>query len=108
MKSNNHKPKTIVDKVYESPKYLVGVKKLKNDHRIKELNTLKEVVDKLIHFEITSEYKNHPVGNGVFDIHIAGDVILLYRYKDDMLILTLELHDITNHKQLNKDLSKIK
>ena len=97
-----------VDYIYRSKDFNNAYKKLVKDHRFDVINKLNDIIEKLMYRnEITKESHNHPLKNGVFDIHITGDVILLYRYKDNALLLTLELHNLTNHRDLNKNLNKI-
>ena len=98
-----------VDSIYRSKDFNNNYKKLVKDHRYDVIEKLNKTIEKLMYRnEITKESHNHPLKNGVFDIHITGDVILLYRYKDNNLLLTLELHNLTNHRDLNKNLNKIK
>lgn len=104
MTNSNNK----VDSVYRTPQFNKAYKKLVKDNRKDVVEKINETIKKLINFEISTQQHNHPLKNNIRDIHITGDVILLYRYVNDSLIITLELHDLTDHKNLNKNLNKIK
>lgn len=58
-----------------------------------DLNLLKTIVSKLANGEpLDSKYKDHPLsGNwiGHRECHIQPDWLLIYRYEEDVLILTL-------------------
>lgn len=99
-----------VNKIVTTSKYDRALRKLEKKHRYKSLKKLKDIVDKLSRFEISSQYKNHPLknANGVNDIHIENDLILLYRYDGDILFIELKLFDVVNHNELNKAVSNIK
>ena len=95
----NKKP--TVDKIVSTTQFARGVKQLKSKHKNKELAKLTRIVDNLKHFKITTASHNHSVGNGVYDIHISGDIVLLYRYNGDILMLELELNNLADHKNLS-------
>ena len=42
--------------------------------------------------------------NGLQDVHISGDLIILYRYDEDSdsLVLSAKLHNIVNHNELHE------
>ena len=101
--------KSKVDNVYLTQKFKDGVKQLRKDHRTKELEKLNEIIKELETFSVGKKYKNHSLGNHTFDLHVTGDIVLLYRYlEDEMLILSLELSDLVNHKELNREYNIIK
>lgn len=53
--------------------------------------------------EVSSQQRNHPLknANGINDIHITPNVVLLYRYDTNgYLVVTLELYDIVDHDEL--------
>ena len=83
---------------YKSP-YLKGFKALKKQHKLRELQILKEVIDKLKTYSITTQYNNHQLSggnlNGIWELHITRNVLLHYRYEDDKLLLILI--DLTDH-----------
>ena len=79
-----------------------AVKKLNNNNRWDIIDKLDNIVEKLAKKEITKQSRNHPLKGqirDVCDIHISGDIILLYRYIGNNLEL-LNLVDIVNHKTL--------
>ena len=61
--------------------------------RYLDLDLLKEIVDKLANGEpLDAKHKDHPLSNnwkGHRECHITSDWLLIYRYEDDVLILTL-------------------
>ena len=57
-------------------------------------------VEKLRTFQITKQQSNHKLkGNKskYNDIHIRGDIVLLYKYINDDIYIDLELKDLTDH-----------
>lgn len=89
--------------IVSTPRYRRALKKLKKDHKVKIIKKLEETIKKLANFEITTEQRNHKLeGTDIYDIHIEGDVILLYRYLGEAIIIDLELTDIVNHDELNR------
>ena len=58
-----------------------------------DLDLLKEIVDKLANGEpLDSKHKDHPLSNnwkGHRECHITPDWLLIYRYEEDVLVLTL-------------------
>lgn len=85
--------------VLTTPKYRKAYKKLESNCP-KVVEKLDSIIKDLIYFKITKQYDNHPLkGNkkGYWDLHVAGDVILIYRYIGDSLELDLELTDLTDH-----------
>lgn len=106
-----------VVRVVATNQFEAALKKLKKDHKTKILEQLKDVVEKLIKLEITTQNQNHPLKNakGHRDLHLDGKrLILLYKYdyasdnEDELLLfVTLKLQDIVDHKQLSRyDLGK--
>ena len=98
-------------KIYCTSRYQQKIKELKKKHREKTIRKIQEVVNKLSKDEITAEYSNHPLkdANGIKDIHIEYDLVLLYRYNENgNLILSLELYDLRNHKELLSNKKKKK
>lgn len=93
-----------VNKVVATRSFERAVKKLRKDKRTKDTNKLYDTIQKLMTFSITKEQRNHPLVNaeGHMDIHIAPDLILMYRYDtdDETLIIALRLQDAVNHDQL--------
>ena len=66
--------------IFQTSLYSKNYKKLIKQHRYDVVDKVDEVVEKLSRGEISSQYHNHPLTNlKVNDIHITGDVILLYR-----------------------------
>ena len=68
--------------------YLHGVKILYKQNKVKILEKLFKIVVELSEHKVTTQYHNHPLTNvapGVYDLHVASDVVLVYRYKDDKL-----------------------
>lgn len=93
-----------VDKVVATRSFENSVKLLKKKHKSDVLKELSEVIDDLINLKITTQKSNHPLKNaeGHRDLHIdGGKLILLYRYDDDTLYITLRLQDVVDHKQLS-------
>lgn len=78
----------------------------------KEAKKLAQIVDDLFNQRITSQYKNHPLkdANGLQDLHISDNVILMYKYDDekDILDIILRLVNISNHDELQKKINNFK
>lgn len=99
-------------KIIEEPSYKRGYKKLLKDYKNKELDKLGEIIVKLSNKEITTQSSNHKLKsdkkakNKYSDIHISGDIVLLYRYDEKNLYL--QLHNIGTHKEVfpNKNRNK--
>ena len=91
-----------VRKIEFSTGYLNGVKALAKDHRNKELSKLKTIVGELSTFDVDTQYHNHVLNNGNCELHVSGDVLLVYKYETDSLYVDLHLEDLTNHKKLIK------
>lgn len=96
----------VATKLFES-----GVAKLKKKHEDAAIDKLYQIVKELSEFKVTKQHKNHPLKNadGHKDIHVVhGKVILIYKYLGDgesvdecALMITLRLHDVVNHTQLD-------
>ena len=72
---------------------------------IREIKALKEILIGLQEMTITKQFRNHHVGNKVYDIHLSDNVVLLYKYDNDMLVVSLKLGSLSfDHKELNKDI----
>ena len=82
-----------------------SVAKLERKHKVDELKKLREVVNKLENFEVSTQYKNHRLADSEFsELHLTGDLLLTYKYRYNGSNATLVLHDITNHTLLNKSI----
>ena len=94
--------KKLVDRVIETSSYKRGYKALKKKHRNDVLEDLETIIGKLIRFEITSQYHNHPLKGikDAKDIHVRENVLLLYRYEDNALLIDLILLDLLDHDDL--------
>lgn len=92
-----------VAKVVATRSFESAVKKLKKQHKTSALKELHDVVTQLINYEITKQKSNHPLKNaeGHRDIHLdGGNLVLLYKYDDDVLTIALRLQDVVNHDEL--------
>lgn len=82
-----------------------SVAKLERKYKVDELKKLREVVNKLENFEVSTQYKNHRLADSEFsEFHLTGDLLLTYKYRYNGSNATLVLHDITNHTLLNKSI----
>ena len=97
-----------VNKVITTKQYDRAYNKLKKDHRNDVIKDINETVDNLIYFNVSTQKSNHPLkGLDVNELHIRGDVLLLYRYSNNILTISLNLIDLTNHRELkNKKYQK--
>lgn len=90
-----------VDKVITTKQYDRSYNKLKKDHRNDVIKDINNTVDDLINLKINTQKSNHRLtGTDVNDLHIRGDVLLLYRYSNNVLTISLQLIDLTNHNKL--------
>ena len=87
-----------------TPQFKQAFKLLKKKHQNNILKDIIKVIEQLVNFEITTQKSNHPLSDGINDLHIRGDVILLYRYQGAGLIIDLNLLNISDHKELQKNL----
>ena len=99
-KPGNNTKSALVDRIVTTAPFERGVKALKKDHKDEDLKKLEEVIDKLKRIEITKEKDNHGVGSSVIDLHVSPNVVLLYRYNGSVLMLELELNNVTDHDNL--------
>ena len=91
------------ENIVETTQYKQGVKQLIKKHKTETLNSLKSIIDDLCEYKITTQYHNHKLTNiDAYELHVnnEGDVLLLYRYSGNALIISLQLIDLTNHKEL--------
>ena len=80
--------------------YIQGLKKLARQHKNKEYQDVLATVEKLKTFSITKQQSNHGLkGNksGYTDIHIRGNLVLLYKYVNDDIYIDLVLKDLADH-----------
>lgn len=96
----------MVSKIIYTSQFQRSFKKLKKQHKTKAIIKIEETIKKLANFEITTEQRNHKLqGTDLNDIHIEGDIILLYKYEDELLTITLLIKDIVNHKELQRGIN---
>ena len=91
------------ENIVETGQYKQGVKKLIKKHKTETLNSLKQIIEDLCNFKITTQYHNHKLTNlDAYELHVnnEGDVLLIYRYSGNALIISLHLIDLTDHKEL--------
>ena len=91
---------TEVRNVIETPSYKRGLKQLERKHKYKEILDVYNTIEKLRTFQITNQQSNHGLkGNksDYKDIHIRGNIVLLYKYVNDDIYIDLELKDLTDH-----------
>ena len=95
--------------IVATKKYTRALKKLQAQHKSDIIRKLHDVIDDLANLRITTQNRNHKLKDSdLNDIHISGDVILLYRYVGDSIILELELNNIVNHDELNRKIKSSK
>ena len=98
------------ENIVETTQYKQGVKQLIKKHKTETLNSLKSIIDDLCEYKITTQYHNHKLTNiDAYELHVnnEGDVLLLYRYSGNALIISLQLIDLTNRRELkNKKYQK--
>lgn len=95
----------MVDKVITHSKYKKAYNKLLAKNKNDIVKDIDETVDKLMNYEITSQKHNHPLKGklkGYNDLHIRGDIILIYKYENNKLHLIL--HNVGSHKDVLEDL----
>ena len=100
---DNDKHEDHVDKVVTTSLYDKSYKKLVRDHKKDIVEDIDKTVDDLIYYRIDTQKSNHPLTNlKTNDLHIRGDVLLLYKYGYSTLTISLVLLDLTDHKKLKK------
>ena len=83
----------------------IQIKRLEKDHKNDLLEKIKKVVDDLANFNVDIQNHNHNLKGSLkdySDIHIDGDTILVYRYIYDKLYVDLYLHNIDDHKSIDR------
>lgn len=98
--------RALVDRIVTTSQFDKVVKKLDKDHRNIEKRKLNEIINKLKRFEISSGNSNHSVGNSINDLHITSNLVLLYRYNGNILMLELELNNLSDHDNLSYNISR--
>lgn len=88
--------------IVEDGAYKEGIKWLNKNHRWEIVDRLNQIVLELAEHKITTQYKNHALsGLKAYELHVTGDVLLIYRYKNQGTELEfLNLIDLTDHKTL--------
>ena len=96
----------VTNVLYENG-YTNGMQKLLDKHRNDVVQKIYKIIDELISFDVDKQYKNHVLNDGkTYELHVAGDVLLTYRYDTNKLYVNLKLINITNHKKLNSSIEK--
>ena len=99
-----------VDRVFTTSRFDNNYSKLVKKHKTEVIEKLANVIDLLINLQDVSKYNPHPLNipkRKVYELHVQGDVLLLYAYEGDMLVsLDLILEGITDHDRLDKDARK--
>ena len=90
--------KKVID-IERKSAFIKGFKQLQKDHQNKIINKLKTIIEELVEYKVTTQYRNHTLSNGNYELHVDGDVQLTYVYRDNRLVLVLL--DLSNHKQQN-------
>lgn len=106
--SDNDKHEDHVDKVVTTTLYDKSYDKLVKDHKKDIVHDIDKTVDDLIYYRIDTQKSNHPLTNlKTNELHIRGDVLLLYKYGYNTLTISLLLIDLADHKKLkNSDYQK--
>ena len=83
-----------------------AVESIKRKHDKKLKSDLIDILNKIYTQTLGASHRNHPLkdANGLNDVHLRGDIIILYRYDvdSDTLVISAKMHDIVNHDQLNR------
>ena len=97
-------------RILVTTEFCAGSKDLINKNRTEALNDLRSVLIILANdWDMPKKYHNHRLTNSEFmELHVAGDVLLLYKQEadKDTLVVTLKLANLTNHKKLSKDANR--
>lgn len=93
-----------VRNVVETSSYKRAYKKLLKDHRKDVIEDLTEIIEKLMTFQITKQARNHPLkgAEDAKELHVRDEVLLVYRYVNDSLVIDLILLDLVTHKELKR------
>ncbi len=94
------KPMTVVTTNAFQQK-LIGLYDNREDDLIEMLS---EILLDLCNISVGGKFRNQSITNvkGYNELHISGDVLLLYKYEGDILTLELRLTRIVKHIKLNK------
>lgn len=101
--------KVKVDNIMTTSQFERGIKRLIKAKKFDTLNDIQERIAELAQVIYNPNlHQTKLEGKGDrFHIHagtskVSKDTIIIYRYVDDMLIISLELDDIVNHNELSK------
>ena len=98
---NNDNHEDHVDKVVTTSLYDKSYDKLVKDHKKDIVDDIDKTVDDLIYYRIDTQKSNHTLTNlKTNELHIRGNVLLLYKYGYSTLTISLLLLDLTDHKHL--------
>lgn len=93
-------------KILVTTDFCRGCKQLTSSNRNSELNSLRTALIALANQKtLPKKFRDHQLMSSPYrELHIAGDVLLLYKYETDNKTLTvsLKLSDITDHRKLKK------
>lgn len=105
----------IIKRIIATNYFEKAIKGLYKLHKKDVLEELKDAIEKLCNYEITSNKKNHPLQDmdGHLDLHLdGGNLILIYKYENEntlklytdesSLNQLLKLQDVVNHDKLKK------
>lgn len=96
----------MVDKIIATEKFKRGYRDLVIERKQRELDVLEEVFPKLKNMERFTQHRNHKLTDcDYWELHLSGDVLLIYKYEKNELIL-LEMTAIGTHKEMDRILKK--
>lgn len=91
--------------IYSCGGFNRGLKKLQKHRKQSLLLKLNRIIDELRDFEVGNKYHNHKLsGSDYFELHVGGDILLVYKYVDSESGLKLELFNLTDHDRLNQSI----
>ena len=91
--------------IYSCGGFNRGLKKLQKHRKQSLLLKLNRIIDELRDFKVGNKYHNHKLsGSDYFELHVDGDILLVYKYVDSESGLKLELFNLTDHDRLNQSI----
>ena len=101
---NGYPSNDVIAEVKPTSRYINELKKLYLSNKNDVIKRLNKIINELQHFQITKQYHNHRLSNSDFsELHVTGDILLVYKYERNALVVDLILDDLVNHKELKKN-----
>lgn len=94
----------VIDTSY-SKRATKSLNRLAKNHQTDLIRKFRQVLVDLQNQDVGSKYRNHRLRNSdYFELHLDGDTLVVYNYQYSEIGVKLYIHDITNHKSLDRSI----